>query len=240
MPESKPKVYLKDESFDPIYKSVNFSFLFKTRILSGALMALGFIVLVTQVMIPLVSFKTQDKVSKPMEATVLGVATGFRDFQFQELSNNKNTAPNEQNIPDFFTISIPKLKIKDAQVKTDFSGDSPSDFLGHYKGSALPGERGNAFIYGHSVLPWFFNPKNYKTIFSTLGDLEAGDEIVITYNNKQLKYKVENKVVLAPEEVKPLEEWKPKYLNDSTLSLMTCWPAGTKSKRLIVMGTLVN
>ena len=100
--------------------------------------------------------------------------------------------------------------------------------------------QGNAFIYGHSVLPWFFNPKNYKTIFSTLGDLENGDEVLITYNNKQLKYRVEKKVVMAPEDVKPLDEWKPKYLNDSTISLMTCWPAGTKSKRLIVMGTLEN
>lgn len=240
MPDSKPKVYIKDESFDPIYKSVNFPFLFRTRIMSGALMALGFLVLITQVVLPLISFKTQDKVSRPMESTVLAVATGFSDFNFQELKDNKNPIPDEQNIPDFFYISIPKLKIINATVKTDFNGASPDNFLGHYRGSALPGEKGNAFIYGHSVLPWFYNPKNYKTIFATLGNLEVGDEVLIKYNNRELKYKIENKITLSPNQVKPLEDWKPKYLNDSTISLMTCWPAGTKTKRLIVMGTLVD
>ncbi|MFZ2664107.1 MAG: sortase [Patescibacteria group bacterium] len=234
------KVYIKDESFDPIYKSVNLPFLFKTRILSGTLMALGFVVLGTQVIIPLVSFKTQDRVSKPMESTVLGVATGFKDFSFPEIKENKNIQVNEENIPEFFFLSIPKLKIDNAKVKTDFTGSSPEEFLGHYKGSSLPGGKGNSFIYGHSVLPWFYNPKNYKTIFSTLGDLETGDIFTISYNNKNLKYKVEDKEVLYPDKINPLEEWKPKYLNESTVSLMTCWPAGTKTKRLIVKATLVE
>jgi len=234
------KVYLKDESFDPIYKSVNLPFLFKTRILSGTLMALGFIVLGTQVILPLILFKTQNTVSKPMESTVLGVVTGFKDFSFPELKDNKNIVVNDQNIPEFFYLSIPKLKINEAKVKSDVTDSNLGDFLGHYKGSSLPGERGNSFIYGHSVLPWFYNPKNYKTIFSTLGNLEKGDSFTINYNNKELKYKVEDKTVLYPDKINPLEEWKPKYLNESTVSLMTCWPAGTKTKRLVVRATLIN
>jgi len=237
---AKQKIYIKDESFDPIYKSVNLPFVFKTRVLSGLLMSAGFLILGTQVILPLVSFKTQDNIKKPVENTVLGVATGFSDFDFRELDRSAENPTNEPNIPEFFSISIPKLKIENANVKTDFTGSSPEEFLGHYKGSSLPGNKGNSFIYGHSVLPWFFNPKNYKTIFSTLGDLEAGDEIFITYNNKKLKYKVESEVILPPNEVNPLENWKPEYLNDSTISLMTCWPAGTKTKRLIVRATLIN
>ena len=237
---TKKTLYIKDESFDPIYKSVNIPFLFKTRVLSGLLVSAGFIILGTQVVLPLVSFKTQDSVAKPIENTVLGVATGFSNFDFQELGKSTVTETSETNIPDFFSISIPKLKIENANVKTDFTGSSPEEYLGHYVGSSLPGEKGNAFIYGHSVLPWFFNPKNYKTIFSTLGDLEKGDEIIINYNNKKLVYKVDSEVTLAPEDVKPLENWKPDYLNDSTISLMTCWPAGTKTKRLIVRATLVE
>ncbi len=237
---TKQKIYIKDESFDPIYRSVNLPFYFKTRVLSGLLMAIGFLILGTQVVLPLVSFKTQDSITKPMENTVLGVATGFSNFDFKELEENKTEMVNEQNIPEFFSVSIPKLKIENALVKTDFTGASPEEFLGHYKGSALPGQKGNSFIYGHSVLPWFFNPKNYKTIFSTLGNLETGDNILITYNNKELKYVVENKVTLSPNDVDPLKNWKPDYLNDSTISLMTCWPAGTKTKRLIIEATLVN
>jgi LPXTG-site transpeptidase (sortase) family protein len=240
MPDSKPKVYVKDESFDPIYKSVNFPFLFKTRILSGSLMALGFLVLATQVVLPLVSFKTQDEVAKPMESTVLGVASGFRDYEFTEIKTNTESVLIQQDVPEYFYISIPKLKIDNAQVKSNFEGSSPDKFIGHYKGSSLPGKAGNSFIFGHSVLPWFFNPKNYKTIFANLGNLNQGDEIYITYNNNKLKYIVESQIILKPENVRPLEAWKPKYLNESTITLMTCWPAGTKSERLEVRAVLEN
>lgn len=240
MPDPKPKIYVKDESFDPIYKSVNFPFLFKTRILSGGLMALGFLVLGTQVALPLVYFKTQDDVAKPMESTVLGLASGFRDYSFAEIKTNTTNVSNEQNVPEYFYISIPKLKIENAKVKTNFDGSSPDGFIGHYKGSPFPGQSGNSFIFGHSVLPWFFNPKNYKTIFSTIGNLKQGDEIFIAYNDKRLKYVVDNQIVLKPENVRPLETWKPKYLNESTITLMTCWPAGTKAERLEVRATLEN
>lgn len=237
---SSNKKYIKDESFDPIYKSVNFSFLFKSRVLSGLLMALGFLILGTQVVLPLVFFKTQDNIVKPMERTVLGATTGFKDFDFSEIEKNRNFKEIESNIPDYFYITIPKLKIEDAVIKSEFDGPSPDNFLGHYKGSALPGSAGNSFIYGHSVLPWFFNPNNYKTIFSTLGNLESGDKIFINYNNQKLTYKVVEEIVVEPNEVEPLEEWKPEYLNDSTITLMTCWPAGTKTKRLLIRGELEN
>lgn len=234
------KIYVKDESFDPIYKSTNYGFLFKSRILSGALMSLGFLVLGTQVVIPLVFFKTSDHTTKSVESSVLGIATGFSEFEFDELKGGNNEKVNEPNIPEYFTISIPRLGIEDAIVETESSNLSPEESLGHYKGSALPGVSGNTFIYGHSVLPWFYNPNNYKTIFSTLGDLEAGDEILIKYNNNEMKYKVEREEVKYPSEINPLALIKPAYLNEATMTLMTCWPAGTKTKRLMIYSTLVN
>jgi len=237
---SDKKIYIKDKSSDPIYKTVNFPFFFKTRVLSGLLMGLGFVVLGTQVVLPLIFFKTQDKVIKPMEQTVLGVATGFKNFDFQEIKENTQYVEKEDSIPEYFYITIPKLNITNALVKSEFDGPSPDEFLGHYKGSALPGEPGNAFIYGHSVLPWFFNPKNYKTIFSTLGNLEAGDKFSINYNGKEMIYEVKEKETLSPNDVNPLEIWRPKYLNESTVTLMTCWPAGTKTKRLLVKAILVD
>lgn len=240
MGDPQPKMYIKDESFDPIYKSVNFSFYFKSKILSGILMALGFLILSTQVVFPLVFFKTQDDTSGAAESTVLGVASGFRKFEFIELSSQDKQVITFEKTPQYFYLSIPKLGIKDALVETNSTNLSPEDSLGHYNGSALPGKTGNAFIYGHSVLPWFYNPRNYKTIFSTLGDLQTGDEIYIDYDNKELVYKVEGQEVLLPNLVDPLAEWKSKYLNESTITLMTCWPAGTKTKRLIVKATLVD
>ncbi len=235
------KVYIKDQSFDPIYKAVNPYFYFQSKILSGSLMALGFLILGTQVALPLIFFKTQDNVPGAMRSSVLGYATGFNDFEYSELKNPQGTVINGgTNIPKYFTLSVPKLGIKDAVIETNSTNLSPESFLGHYKGSALPGQTGNSFIYGHSVLPWFFNPKNYKTIFSTLDNLQAGDEFVINYNNKELKYKVETKTILHPDEVNPLAEYKPRYLNESTMTLMTCYPAGTRARRLLVNGVLEN
>jgi len=238
---TEPKRYLKDTSNDPIYKSVNYHFYFKSRVLSGLLMAVGFLVLGTQVILPLVFFKTQDQVSKQARESMLGLATGFGDFEFAEL-DTQQTAPNQETneIPKFFFLSIPKLGIKDALVETNSLNLSPENSLGHYNGSALPGKPGNAFIYGHSVLPWFFNPRNYRTIFSTLGDLQTGDTFSIKYGGKELEYKIESKELLSPDNVDPLADFKPYYLNESTATLMTCWPAGTKTKRLLVRGVLVD
>ncbi len=233
------KVYLKDQSFDPIYKSVNFGFYFKSKILSGALMALGFIILGTQVAIPLIFFKTQDRVAEPVRESVLGYATGFNDFNFSELKQENNNLPDvSNNVPTHFYLSIPKLGIKNAVVSTNSQDLNPQSSLGHYKGSALPGQNGNTFIYGHSVLPWFYNPKNYLTIFSTLDKLNAGDEFSIYFNNEKLTYEVETKEILSPNKVNPLFEFKPKYLNESTVTLMTCYPSGTKAKRLLVEAVL--
>jgi sortase (surface protein transpeptidase) len=47
-------------------------------------------------------------------------------------------------------------------------------------------------------------------------------------------------MVLTPEEVKPLETLTPAYLNEKTISLMTCTPPGTSLKRLIVSAKQVE
>jgi LPXTG-site transpeptidase (sortase) family protein len=236
----KPKQYAKDMSFDPIYGAVNKEFFFKSRFLPGVLLAFGFLVLVTQVVIPLVYFKTSSEISRPMDSSVLGLATGFSDFEFSELTNQPAADGRESGVPDYFNITIPKLKITKAEVETNSPSLKPDKSLGHYRGSALPGTVGNTFIYGHSVLPWFYNPKNYKTIFSTLDGLTAGDEIIVDYKTKTFTYKVERIEILPPDKINPLAEYKPKYLNESTLTLMTCWPAGTKAKRLMVRAVMEN
>lgn len=246
------KVYIKDESFDPIYREVSRGFYTKTRVLPSLLFFTGLFVFATQVMLPVLVFKTSDESIELLDNTTLaGRAAGFYDFSFEELeqkdkadvllSNNILGEQNENgNTPEYFYLSVPKLGIEDALVKTNSQTLNPSSSLGHYPGTALPGERGNAFIYGHSVLPWFFNPDNYKTIFSTLGELEPGDEFIITYNNRQYTYAVESLEEVPTSQVEPLAEIKPKFLNESTVVLMTCSPPGTKLKRLLVNGVLVR
>lgn len=259
----EPHTYLKDTSNDPIFKAVNKKFVLKSRVYPAIMTSAGFLILVSQVIYPLISFKTLDDTKGPATETVLGKASGFTEFSFKELlsgstpvkepvktetigvevAGDKNVLGSKDekaNVPDRFYLTVPKLRIKDAVVETNSSNLNPEKSLGHYKGTALPGEVGNAFIYGHSVLPWFYNPRNYKTIFSTLDSLKVGDSFTISYNNNELHYKVESVETKKPEEVDPMAEFKPKYLNESTVTLMTCVPPGTRIKRLLVNAVLVD
>lgn len=131
-----------------------------------------------------------------------------------------------------YTLSVPKLKIIDAQVIV--GAEDLSRSLIQYGGTAYPGDYGNAVIFGHSVLPYFFSPKDYKTIFSTLPNLSEGDEVIAKYQGITYRYVVEEMRVVGPDDVSILEQ---RY-DDSYLSLITCVPPGTYEKRLWVKARL--
>lgn len=135
----------------------------------------------------------------------------------------------------YYTISIPRLKIENAVVA--IGGEDLSKSLVQYPGTALPGKRGNSVIFGHSILPIFFNPKDYISIFSTLPTLKAGDEINVNYDGVSYKYRVENMFEVLPTDIQVLEQDS----KDSFLTLITCVPPGDprKPRRLIVRARVV-
>lgn len=147
------------------------------------------------------------------------------------------TAPVLAEVPTkitSYTLSIPKLKIYDGTVR--IGGEDLSKSLIHYKGTALPGQPGNAVIFGHSVLPQFFDPKNYLTIFSLLPQMGAGDEFFISYDGIEYRYVVEDIIEVSPTDFTVLEQ----RFDDSFATLITCVPPGLKTRRLAVRGRLVN
>lgn len=127
-----------------------------------------------------------------------------------------------------YNLSIPKFKIKDAVV--EIAGEDLKKSLIHYGGTAMPGDYGNAVIFGHSTLPQFFNPKNYVSIFSRLEEIKEGDEIFVDYDGILYKYLVSEKEIVEAEDTSVLEQ---RYDN-SYLTLVTCVPPGTYWKRLVV------
>lgn len=135
----------------------------------------------------------------------------------------------------YYNITIPKLKIDSAIVA--IGGDDLASHLIQYPGTALPGKRGNAVIFGHSTLPSFFNPKNYTSIFSTLSILDKGDEIIVYFDGVEYRYVVEALFEVLPTDVQVLEQ----NISDSYLTLVTCTPPGDprKPKRLIVRAKIV-
>lgn len=140
----------------------------------------------------------------------------------------------KENRPKEFLLSIPKLKIEDATVLVDST--KLSENLAHFPGSALPGEVGNSFVTGHSVLPQFADPKNYKTIFSKLPDLEIGDVVKVDFEGKTFDYVVQYKKIVNPNDLSVLA---PISTQGKNLTLMTCVPPGTSIQRMVVITSLI-
>ena len=132
-----------------------------------------------------------------------------------------------------YSIAIPTLGIQDAQVS--LIGEDLSKSLVHYGGTAIPGKIGNGVVFGHSILPQFFNPKNYMAIFSTLHTLENGDQILVTYDEVTYQYQVVEKFQVKPDEIWVLDQ----DFDDEMMTFITCTPPGTYLRRLIVRTKLV-
>lgn len=144
-----------------------------------------------------------------------------------------------QNIGPDNTLMIPKIGVE-APLMFSKSRDQGEinrlllDGVVHYFDTALPGEKGNVFLTGHSSYYWWSEGK-YNTVFSILDKLVVGDVIYVNYNHKQYMYKVFDMKVVAPSELSVLNQG-----DDSILSLMTCTPVGTNYRRLIVRASQVN
>lgn len=189
-------------------------------------------------------FKQEEVISPVPDLTSLPVAGSqppkFSGFGLILLSSSNILPPSPPPVAGFdkkafiseFTLSVPKLEIYDAKVKVD--SESFDDFLALFPGTALPGEEGNAFISGHSVLPQFFNPEDYKKIFSTLPQMEVGDEILVNISGVEYRFLVDSKEVVEPDDVSVLTA----PLSGKYLTLMTCVPPGTSLKRLVVVSKL--
>jgi sortase A len=133
-----------------------------------------------------------------------------------------------------YTLTVPKLRIRDAVVK--IGGEDLSQSLIHYGGTALPGQAGNAVIIGHSVLPQFYNPTSYMTIFSLLPTLKAGDNFYINYDGIQYRYVIEDLSEVEPTNFSVLEQ----RFDDSYATLITCVPPGLSTRRLAVKARQVS
>jgi LPXTG-site transpeptidase (sortase) family protein len=103
----------------------------------------------------------------------------------------------------------------------------------HISGTALPGQKGNVFISGHSSnYPWIRS--DYNNIFALLNKMVIGDMVHLKYQQKDYLYKISEIKIVKPDDASVMQS-----TNSSILSLMTCTPVGTNLKRLVVIGSQV-
>ncbi len=139
-----------------------------------------------------------------------------------------------------FSIIIPKIDAV-APVVANVDSQNKTEYLkalkrgvAQAKGTALPGSKGNVYIFAHST-DAFYNVNTYNAVFYLLGKLTKGDEVFIYYQGTKYKYLVDQVKVVAPNDSQYLTGNPDK----NTLTMQTCYPPGTTLDRLIVIANQV-
>ena len=132
----------------------------------------------------------------------------------------------------YYYLSIPKLNIENAVVST-VDTDLTSHLV-NFPGTAVPPEKGNAAVFGHSTIPSLFDSRNYKTIFAMAHTLVIGDKLSVTANNMTYSYVIYNISIVDAADTSYLSQ----ETDNSYLTIITCTPPGTIWKRLIIRSRL--
>ncbi|MEK8131418.1 class D sortase [Paenibacillus filicis] len=93
----------------------------------------------------------------------------------------------------------------------------------HFKGTAMPGETGNAVIAAHRSL-------SYGRLFNRLVELKAGDTVVVRVGSTKTEFTVTATAIVEPDEVSVLKQSR----TGAFLTLITCDPIDTGTHRFIV------
>ena len=123
-------------------------------------------------------------------------------------------------------IDIPRL---DLSVVV-FEGTSDSTLargVGHLRGSAGPGERGNLVLAGHR-----------DTFFRDLRYIQEGDAVNVMGPQGEFEYQVESVAIVEPDQTEVLKPGE-----GATLTLITCYPfryIGNAPQRFIVRATKIG
>jgi len=103
-----------------------------------------------------------------------------------------------------------------------------------YPNGILPGRLGNTFISAHSTAaPW---QGKYRFAFLRINEVKPGNVVHVDYEGTRYTYRVTHKEIITP---------TPEYrvVSDRpvpTLTVMSCWPLWTSTKRDMTTGILVN
>lgn len=160
------------------------------------------------------------------------------EYSFSNIEINLKPLEEEND----WKLDIPKIEVS-TPIIMNIDGNNEEEYLrslqrgvAQLKGTKIPGQIGNVFIFGHSSF-LFYDPGDYKTIFRKLDELKNDDEIIIKSNLNEYKYKVIEQKIINPDEVEVTGEIIP---GEETLTIMTCTPPGTTFKRLIVIAKRIK
>jgi sortase A len=121
-------------------------------------------------------------------------------------------------------IQIPALNI-DAAVVHGTDWEQLKLGVGHYVGTANPGERGNLVLAAHNDV--------YGELFRYLDRLKPGDEVVVYANRQRYRYVITGTRLVEPSQVEVMAP-----TSTPTVTLISCYPYLVDTKRIVVFGEL--
>jgi sortase A len=98
---------------------------------------------------------------------------------------------------------------------------------GHWPGSAVPGQLGNAVFAGHRV--------THTHPFRNLDKLVPGDEIQFVMPDGTYTYRMTQQQIVTPNDT-----WIVNPTQTATLTLFACHPPGSATKRIVVRAEYVG
>ena len=123
-------------------------------------------------------------------------------------------------------LEIPRLGL--GAIVADATDDATlSRAVGHVRGTALPGERGNTVFAGHR-----------DTFFRPLRNIEVNDSIRFVVPPETYEYRVRSMRIVEPDDASVLSS-----NGTEELTLVTCYPftfIGAAPERFVVVATRVN
>ena len=128
------------------------------------------------------------------------------------------------------SLEIPKIQVE-LPIYHGTADEVLSNGIGHLEGTSLPigGENTHSVLTGHRGLP-------SSKLLVRLDEMKIGDLFFIHTYKEVMAYKVEDIMVVKPEDTAWMEIKGEKDL----VSLVTCTPFGINSHRLIVTGHRVD
>jgi sortase A len=122
-------------------------------------------------------------------------------------------------------LTIPRIGMSNAAIIEGTGEAQLQQGPGHYQGTPLPGQAGNAAIAGHRT--------TYAAPFYNLNELQPGDPITIQTTQGIFTYQVVTSHVVLPSNVTVLAA-----STVPELTLTTCNPRYSAAQRLVVVATL--
>lgn len=135
----------------------------------------------------------------------------------------------------FAVIRVPRFG--DDWLRPVLEGTSTTELdrgVGHYTGTALPGQVGNFSVAGHRL--------THGSAFTRIADLEVGDVVGVRTATTWFVYRVTSSEIVAPEDIEviaPVPGTPGVAPTEPVITLTSCHPLYGSSERYVVHGALV-